>query len=40
MEPLINFSGALEPCLFWSGALEPRFFESARGLEPQTPLGP
>ena len=24
MEPLINFSGALEPCLFWSGAPEPR----------------
>ena len=40
MEPLINFSGALEPCLFWSGAPEPRFFESARGSEPQTPLGP
>ena len=29
MEPLTNFSGALEPCLFWSGAPEP-----------QTPLGP
>ena len=40
MEPLINFSGALESCLFWTGAPEPRFFESARGSEPQTPLGP